>query len=127
MSETQNKVSETQNKLALARLVGQTVESVSGIHRGSKIVHITCSDFIIEFWHDQACCEHVRLEDFEGRPIDWEGATVISASEDVCEPNECVEFTFYNFRTDMGDFMFRWLGESNGYYGMSVDIRVIER
>lgn len=86
-------------------------------------------------WHHQDCCEHVRLIDVVGDIDDLIGVPLAVAEEssgetppdlaDSHSPSESYTWTFYRFGTRKGWVTFRWLGESNGYYGESVDFEEI--
>lgn len=87
-----------------------------------------------EFYHEQDCCEHVRIEDICGNLEDLQGSPILLAEEIWNEeqdrpPSENCEsytWTFYKFATMKGYVDVRWLGESNGYYSERVDFRKIK-
>lgn len=116
-------------------LIGKTVKSIEGLEEGSDEVHVytTCGEHYM-FFHDQDCCEDVRLNDFDGGPSDLIGGLIVSAEEvsnheneydnKENKPSEYLEswtWTFYKIETNKGGLWMRWLGESNGYYSESVD------
>ena len=85
-------------------------------------------------YHDQDCCEYVRLYDIVGDLEDLIGNPILKSSEDVGdEPdnvgygNDSYTWTFYNLATIKGYVTLRWLGESNGYYSESVNFIKISR
>jgi len=85
--------------------------------------------FSLVMYHDQDCCENVRLEDIIGDLTDLVGSPILSATEETNRGNEpragedSWTWTFYTFRTIKGTVTLRWIGESNGYYSEEVDIR----
>ena len=115
------------------QLNGKTIESVSGLKIDSEEVRIaTTCGFEFAFWHAQDCCEHVRLNDFEAGTDDFSGALIVSAEKvdgDQVDPDsgEAFLWTFYKIETSKGEIFMRWLGESNGYYGMDVDFHIVRR
>lgn len=77
------------------------------------------------FFHDQSCCENVYIEEIIGDLNDLIDTPIITAekrTEDhYDEWGSCI-YTFYEFATIKGSVTIRWMGSSNGYYSMSVDI-----
>jgi hypothetical protein len=79
--------------------------------------------------HRQDCCEFVYLDDICGDLKDLEDSPILSAEEssnqddpppDLAE--EYHQWTFYRLTTAKGLVVLRWLGESNGYYSIGVDL-----
>jgi hypothetical protein len=107
-------------------IVGLTVTGVAGLEFESEAVKIALSNGkTLALYHEQDCCESVRLVDFEDDGI--VGGTVLSAEEVVGDAEWVRRFdsntwTFYKIETTKGGLWMRWLGESNGYYSESVDI-----
>lgn len=84
------------------------------------------------FYHDQDCCETVQINDIVGDLDDLVGAPLVLAEEisgqtpegwSEDEYTESYTWTFYKFATKKGYVDVRWLGESNGYYSESVDLK----
>lgn len=82
-------------------------------------------------YHSQDCCEYVRVEEIHGDLADLVGAPILLAEEVEFDEGEaddsgrqgsddCWKWTFYKLATVKGHVTIRWLGESNGYYGVSV-------
>jgi len=79
-------------------------------------------------YHDQDCCESVRLYDITGNPDDLIGAPLVMADEtssfDDPPPNpDSWTWTYYKLATVKGFVTLRWLGESNGYYSEGVTFK----
>lgn len=112
-------------------LVGQTINHVKGLEKGSDQVDITTLEGNrYRMYHSQNCCENVELEDLDGSVEDLVGGLVVSAEESTGEtPNDykfeyepnSYTWTFYKIETSKGGVFMRWLGESNGYYSEDVD------
>lgn len=83
-------------------------------------------------YHSQDCCESVRIEEIHGDLDDLVGAPLLLVEEVTLDDgvpddegrtgsNDCWAWTFYKLATVKGYVTLRWLGESNGYYGIGVD------
>ena len=110
-------------------LVGKTIKAITGLQKHSDGVKITtqCGQEYL-FYHEQDCCEEVRLEDFDGDITDLQGALIVSAeivdnAAEYIGGDESHTWTFYKIETNKGGLWMRWLGESNGYYSESVDFK----
>lgn len=86
---------------------------------------------VVDFEHDQHCCESVGVYDVCGDFADLVGVPLLQAeeSDNIDEPEGYVPrhsytWTFYRFASIKGSVVVRWLGESNGYYSESVDAKV---
>jgi hypothetical protein len=83
-----------------------------------------------KMYHDQDCCEDVRIDDIIGDFEDIIGHPLLVA-ECRTNSNEDENFnsetwTFYELATIKGSVTIRWYGTSNGYYSESVDFEKIE-
>ena len=77
-------------------------------------------------YHQQDCCESVVVEDIAGDLEDLEGYPILRAEERTEDGKSSYGkalYTFYELATIKGSVTIRWLGESNGYYGVAVSIR----
>lgn len=78
-------------------------------------------------WHEQDCCEDVRIEDICGDLDDLTGAPILRADERTSSGETdggSHTWTFYEFATVKGSVTIRWLGESNGYYSERLSIEI---
>lgn len=108
-------------------LQGKTLVSVE-ITEDMEVV-FTCSDgSAYRMYHDQECCESVRIEDIDGDIQRLVGQPIVVAEERVSydDPPTAVyddsfTWTFYVLRTNLDSVTIRWLGTSNGYYSESVN------
>lgn len=112
-------------------LIGKTIISIDGMEKGSKTIYFTCSDGSrYEMYHDQDCCEYVRVEDVCGDINRLLNSPITMAEERKSHENDewgdSSTWTFYALATVKGYVDLRWLGESNGYYSESVDFRRID-
>ncbi len=115
----------THKVTAFAALTGQTIVSIDGLVKESDKVTIrTKEGNTYEMYHEQDCCEYVRLEDVCGDISDIIGLPLLRADEvDSCgdgSRDDSNTWTFYRLDTRKGSVCIRWLGESNGYYSESV-------
>ena len=107
-------------------LIFRTVKEVRGAKYGSNEVVLVMEDGTEwTFFHEQECCENVQVEEVHGDPSDLVGAELLHAQKNSvsrdADPDLIVD-TFYHFRTHKGTVTIRWLGESNGYYSVSVSL-----
>lgn len=108
-------------------LKGKTLASVD-VH-DDVIVFTVRPGQVYELYHEQDCCESVRVEEVIGDVRDLIGEPILEA-EEVSDANhpapdgaDSYTWTFYKIGTIKGHVTFRWLGESNGYYSESVSFR----
>ena len=76
-----------------------------------KMVGRTSHTVAVAFCHHQQCCESVTIGDICGSLEDHEP--------------ESYTWTFYRSAPIEGEVVVRWYGESNGWYGETVDIRAL--
>jgi len=102
--------------------IGAKILSVEGLKVGSRRIVFKTSNGVFLMYHDQDCCEDVRVDDVVGK-ADLVGAVVLDLIEKISK--ECVNtsctWTFYTLKTNKGYTDIKWYGESNGYYSESVD------
>ena len=106
-------------------LIGLTFYFVKAQEEDEEVYFVGAGDTpTYRFFHEQSCCEQVRVAEVIGDVQDLVGVPILDAREDTqAGDNEygSATWTFYNFRTIKGSVTIRWLGESNGYYGEQVD------
>lgn len=109
-------------------LVGKTMKRVENVN-DEEIVFETVDGESYKLYHDQDCCESVRVEDIAGDLKDLVGSPITMAEETTSGENppgvemgsqESFTWTFYKLATVNGYVTIRWYGESNGYYSESV-------
>lgn len=112
-------------KLNIGALVGKTL--VGAKETSDEIIFECVDGGVYKLYHDQDCCENVRVEEVIGDLDDLVGAPVVQAEETSNEghpePEGCDSFTwtFYKLATNKGSVTIRFLGTSNGYYSERVD------
>ena len=122
-------------EVAFADLVGKTFVSIKA-KPGDDVIEIVCADgAIYVMHHDQECCEHVRVESIVGDLADLVGTPILIAEEVSNQTHESYDpddhygesftWTFYKLATFKGWVDIRWLGESNGYYGETVELKCV--
>ena len=114
-----------------ADLKGLVMLSVTA---GDDTLTFKCEDGrTFQYYHEQDCCEDVRIEDIVGDLSDLVGEPLLVAEESTSGENpeginksyqDSFTWTFYKLATSKGYVDVRWYGESNGYYSESVDLRV---
>ena len=112
-----------------------------GINDDQVHLHTWCSqqrERQFDLYHDQDCCECVRLHDVQGRVdllmrsplvevketiIEWRdgGEQPVAWPADIPRPSESGTVTLFTLTATNGVVVtIRWLGTSNGYYSESV-------
>lgn len=115
-------------------LMGQTLVSV--VNEADDAIIFTLSDGRqFKLYHEQDCCECVRIEDINGSLDDLVGSPILQAEESSSNENpngvkpeeyqDSFTWTFYKLATVKGYVTIRWYGSSNGYYSESVDFTEI--
>lgn len=122
------------DRLEIGSLVGEVLTYIDTDEKNDEIMLTTASGRKIKIYHDQDCCESVRIEDTQGNWHDLVGKVIVEASEDVKPqgdpPPEYPDSwtrTTLTFRVDGATVISRWIGESNGYYSESVDIEDVTK
>jgi hypothetical protein len=109
-------------------MAGKTVTSITGCRVGSEDMAIAFADgSICRMWHNKDCCESIRIEEIHGDYADFVGQVIVSAEASEVEIAVPMDDgkqtdTFYKLACAKGYLTIRWLGESNGYYGTTVDV-----
>jgi hypothetical protein len=110
-------------------LVGHTLTAIENCKAGSEAVTFVFGDASFLMYHNQDCCEDVRLDDVAGDIENLVG-TPLTMSEVVADDHfenahpdrdeHSYTWTFYKFATIKGYVTLRWYGTSNGYYSEEV-------
>jgi len=113
-------------------LLGKTLKSVehSQYDNGEdQIIFMTEDGELFRLYHDQSCCESVRIESIVGE-LEWLVGNPITMAEEITQEAddnaESATWTFYKLATIRGYVTIRWYGESNGYYSEEVDFCRLE-
>ena len=110
-------------------MIGITFHSVNNLDNDVLLMNglFLGEDIEVKFWHENDCCETVRiaeiygnLEDLTGMPI--EQAECITEKSMIESGSQT--WTFYKFATNKGSITIRWLGKSNGYYSEKVSCNI---
>ncbi len=110
-------------------LIGETLTHIDVDEVGDEVRMETSSGKVITLYHCQSCCENIRIEDTQGNWHDLIGKVIVEANKregDFGEPYDAESWmrTEFTFKVDDATVISRWIGESNGYYSESVDIKV---
>lgn len=94
-------------------------------------VDITTENSKFSIYHEQDCCESVGIVSAIYFPVTPFIIISCESTEDYNDSDsdpygELKCRTTFNFKTDKGDFNIIWDGESNGYYGVSVDLHELK-
>lgn len=114
------------NRTIFEPLIGEIITKIEGAKEGSEEIRFTLENGdILRMYHEQDCCEDVRVEDIGGNIEDLIGKPILLAEEVTNEGDlewgDTCTWTWYHFATIKGYVTIRWFGESNGYYSESVD------
>lgn len=98
----------------------------------TELILYTLDNKKYRMFHEQDCCERVRLEDINGDLGDLLNVPLLMAEEvssretpkdvDFCSYMNVYLWTFYKFATIHGSVTLRWMSVSNGYYSEKVEI-----
>jgi hypothetical protein len=115
-------------------LKGQVVKEITDLEIGTQEVFIRTNDGTYKLYHEQDCCEYVRVVKVIGNVNELIGE-IIFAEEDAGanDPDWYTEYerlcshtwTKYALKTKNASLEFWFLGESNGYYSENVSIKKI--
>lgn len=121
----------------LKDLIGKTITKInSGPGDDEMSFETSCGD-TYRMYHEQDCCETVRIEDVVGDIECLIGSPVLMAEEVTNDNNvnpdgvpiktdqESFTWTFYKFATINGYVTVRWYGDSNGFYSEEVTFEKI--
>ena len=119
-------------KTVFEPLLGKTVTKIEGaVEESKEILFTTENGDIFRMYHEQDCCEDVRIEDIVGDINDLIGNPILLAeevtNEGELEWGDTCTWTWYHFATIKGYVTIRWYGESNGYYSESVNCEWVKK
>lgn len=129
------------NELDVSVLQGKTIIKIDKIDVPQELHFYTSEGEVYKMYHEQDCCESVRIEDINGDLDDLLNtpiliAEVVTSSNpedleiygygDIKDDIDSFTWTFYKFATIKGYVTIRWFGVSNGYYSESVSIEKVE-
>lgn len=110
----------------IENLLGKVINKIVGLEKNSEeFTFYLDSGKMVTFFHEQDCCESVRVNDICGDIEDLIDTPILDAREES-NGEDCEEghrtWTFYIFRTIKGSVTIIWRGYSNGYYSERVSI-----
>ena len=119
-------------KTVFESLLGKTITKIEGaVEESEEILFTTETGDVFRMYHEQDCCEDVRVEDVGGDIRDLIGSPILLAEEATnegkCDYGDTCTWTWYHFATIKGYVTIRWYGESNGYYSESVDYEWVKK
>lgn len=114
--------------MEISDLLGTTLSKVLKID--DNVIEFTSGEGkVYKMYHEQDCCEDVKIEDICGDLNDLVGSPILLAEEvsnsKEIECGSCT-WTFYKLATNKGAVTIRWYGESNGYYSESVSFEEVK-
>jgi len=113
-------------------LIGEVLTSIDIDEREQKILLTTASGRLVMIHHYQECCESVEICGTDGawRTLVGKPIESVSVDEVDCDHEDDADSrtrTNIAFRVDGATVISRWVGDSNGYYSESVDIKEVGR
>lgn len=113
----------------LKHLEQKEIVSVYGEKNDAELIINTKCGLSFIFYHNQDCCEDVYLDDIEGDYNDLVGnivlmAEIMNSDLAISKGSESFTWTFYRILTKKGMVVFKFYGESNGYYSESVSVKI---
>lgn len=113
-------------KQVFSELIGKVIIAVMQIK--DEVYFLTGDGFLFVLYHPLACCESVELEEvYGGKLEDLIGKTIVRSTIDVVDNSEETGWgrtSFYTLRTNEDTITMRWVGQSNGSYGVDVNCGV---
>jgi hypothetical protein len=113
----------------ISEIKGKTLTGIDGGKDSHELVFTTSDGEVYKMFHEQDCCESVRLEDIVGELQDLIGSPLLVAYAETSRENpkggyyeDSFTWTFYRLATIKGSVTLRWYGCSNGYYSERVDL-----
>ncbi|MFH1759875.1 MAG: hypothetical protein ABIA63_02115 [bacterium] len=114
-------------------LLNQIILKISGAEKGHDEIIIELENGEkYKFYHEQRCCEIVKIADIDGDIQNLIGSPLLQAEaiiyddetpDTVKVQKDLLSWTwaFYKFATIKGYVTIRWYGDSNGCYSERVD------
>lgn len=101
----------------------------------NELYFYTSEGDVYKMYHEQDCCEEVRLEEIIGDLGDLIGSPILMSEEvkEIVNLNRDNDrdwsetWTFYKLATVKGYVTLRWYGSSNGFYSEAVDFVMLRR
>lgn len=122
--------------MEIEELKGKTLQGIAVDKDEDVIIFQDKTGQKYAMYHDQDCCETVRikdicgdLEDIIGRPILLAEKTTNSNDKEREEYKsyDSYTWTFYKLATMKGAVTISWFGESNGYYSEEVRMKKLRQ
>jgi len=117
-------------------LKGQTIRKIINLQNKSDTLQIITDKYKYNLYHEQDCCEYVRLVKIIGDIDNILNEEIIFAEEDggANDPDWHIDYNYddshtwtkYVLKTKNNSLEFWFLGESNGYYNEHISIKVEE-
>ena len=112
-------------------MLGKTIRSIKR-EGDEQIIFIMDNGDKYFMYHDQDCCESVRVEDIDGDLEDLIGKPLLMSESVSGEFGENLDgddsftWTYYKMATSRGYVTIRWYGSSNGYYSEDVSVYLLK-
>ena len=103
-------------------LVGRTIVDITAIEPEGDYIQIKTNDGTYSIYHQQDCCEFVRITKVIGNPQDLVGQEIVFAEDDSVNASGGTLTTQKLCAANGAELTIVWLGESNGYYSETVTV-----